>query len=238
MDGKLNVLCQQVELPAIGALHHLAAEQKARAGHRAAGAQKHPGVVQVPGFPDKPQGIAGGNPVVPIVFGVAVAGDHFIAVGKGPVHLLHKPAVQHVVRVKDEKAVIDLGVILFNVQEQLLQGISLAHLFPVEPGIDHRALPPGNVRRGVGTVVGHDEHGEQTLVIGLVPYALDEIRNDRLLISGTNQNGEAVEDLWFMRLLLLGERYSQKKQLVGIAAGKDHRYDNVDRQDGIHFLTF
>ena len=123
-------------------------------------------------------------------------------------------------------------------QEQLLQGISLAHLFPVEPGIDHRALPPGNVRRGVGTVVGHDEHGEQTLVIGLVPYALDEIRNDRLLISGTNQNGEAVEDLWFMRLLLLGERYSQKKQLVGIAAGKDHRYDNVDRQDGIHFFTF
>ena len=35
------------------------------AGDGAAGAHEHPGVVEVTGLPDKPEGIAGGDPVFP-----------------------------------------------------------------------------------------------------------------------------------------------------------------------------
>ena len=144
-------------------------------------------------------------------------------------------AVQHVIGVEDEEAVERLGIILLDVFDQALQRVALAHFFFVEAGVDHGPGLAGDFGGGVGAVVSHDKDGDETLVIGLALDAVDQVWYDLLLVPGADEDGEAVEDLWFMRLLLLGERDSQKKQLVGIASGKNHGYDKIDDQDGIHF---
>ena len=207
VDGKLDVLGEQVELPAAGALQHLPAEEEACAGHGAAGAQKHPGVVQVAGLPDKPQGVPGGDPVVPVVLGVAVAGEDLIPVAEGLVHGLHEAAVQHVVRVKNQKPVEGPGVVLLNVQEQLLQGVPLAHQVLVEPGVYHRSLGPGDLRCPVSAVIRHDEGGDEALVIGLLADALQQIRDDRLFVPGADEDGEPVGCDRLMGFLFFCERY-------------------------------
>ena len=205
VDGELDVLGEQVEHPAVGAFDDLAAEEEPGAGDGAAGAHEHPGVVEVTGLPDKPEGIAGGDPVFPVVFGVAVAGDHLVPVGEGTVHGLHEVAVQHVVRVKDEKSVKRLGVVLFDVFQQLFQGVPFAHLLLVEPGVHHGAVLAGDLCGIVGTVVGHHKGGDEALVVTLVLDALEQVRNHRRLVPGADEDGEAVEDLWFMSLLLPGK---------------------------------
>ena len=45
IHGELDVFREQMELPAVDALHHFPAEEEAGAGDGAAGAQEHPGVV-------------------------------------------------------------------------------------------------------------------------------------------------------------------------------------------------
>src|SRR5699024_8914117 len=73
VDGELNVLGQQVEIPAAAVAQDLLREEKARAGDGAARAELHARVVQKLRLAQEPERIAGGDPVVPEVLGVALA---------------------------------------------------------------------------------------------------------------------------------------------------------------------
>ena len=112
MYGKFNILGQEVEVPAAVFLKYPPAEEKARAGDGAARSEEHSRVVEVAGFPQKPKGVPGGDPVVPEVLGAAVAGDGVVApTAEGLVHLRREVLVHHVVGVEDEVArVVPAGV--------------------------------------------------------------------------------------------------------------------------------
>ena len=62
----------------------------------------------------KPQGVPCGNPVVPVVLGVAVACDDFVAIGKGAVHFCDVLRTEEVIGIEDKVAVKGVAVILLN----------------------------------------------------------------------------------------------------------------------------
>ena len=149
-----------MERPAAVFTDNISRDEKSGARHRAAGTQKHPWEIQEPRLPQKPQGIAGADPVGAVVFGVAVAGDGGeIAAAGSIVHTPHKSAVHQIVRVKDEVAcVILLQPRLPQAAEQEIQGVALTHAGRVKPLKHLRTRLAGHSGSGVGAVVRHHKN--------------------------------------------------------------------------------
>ena len=152
-------------------LRHRPGEEKARAAHAAAGAQQHPRVVEIAALPQEPQGVPCADPVVAVVFAVAIAGDDGAAPGEDFVHPLDIVRGQNVVGVEHEVAVKALGPVLRNVAHQRVQGVALAHAVGAAPLIHHRPRLPGDGRGAVGAVVRHHEHRHRPPVVRLPPKA-------------------------------------------------------------------
>ena len=135
----------------------------------------HAGVVEELRLAQEPQRVAGGDPVVAEVLGVAVARDDARSPReKTLVHLLDVVLLEHVVRVEDEVAVEGpLREELVYAVEQIVEGVALAHVGGVEALEDYGPGVGGDARRVVRAVVGHDEGGHQAAVIGLALDALD-----------------------------------------------------------------
>ena len=239
MDGELDVLGQQMEGPGAGLLQHGPAEEEACAGDGAAGTQQAAGVVEVAALPQEPQGVAGGDPVIAVVFAVAVAGDDIVALREGTVHGGDVTGVQNVVGVKDNVAVEPGGVVLLQMAQQGLEGVALAHLHVIEALIDGGSGAAGNVGGVVGAVVRQHEDVQQTLVIGLAAETADEVGNDGGLVPGTDQHGVVVgRGLQRRRLgsLALGQqpRNGNVQELIGIADKENNGDDVIGHSQSIH----
>ena len=118
-------------------------EEEPGAGDGAAGAQVVPGAVQVFRLPQKPQPVPRGDPVVPEVLAVAVAGDHPMPGGERLVHLRDEAGVQQVVCVKGEEPVVALAA-LVDLPQQEVEGVapvSYTHL-GTAAGDSRRRSPP------------------------------------------------------------------------------------------------
>ena len=158
VDGELNVLGQQVEIPAAAVAQDLLREEKARAGDGAARAELHARVVQKLRLAQEPERIAGGDPVVPEVLGVAVARYYLIAFGEDAVHLFDVVFFKHIVRIEDEVAVEGpLGEELVYAVQQIVERIALADIGGVEALKDYGTGLGGDSGRAVGAVVSNDE---------------------------------------------------------------------------------
>ena len=225
VHGELDVLGEQVEVPAAAVVEHLLREQEARAGDGAAGAEVEAGVVEELRLAQEPQRVAGGDPVVAEVLGVAVARDDAVALGEDLVHLLDVVLLEHVVRVEDEVAVEGpLREELVYAVEQIVEGVALAHVGGVEALKDYGPGVGGDARRVVRAVVGHDEGGHQAAVIGLAPDALDEVADDGLLVPRGHQHRVAVAHRLALALVLHHEGDKYVDELVGIAHYEHNRY--------------
>ena len=214
-----------MEGPAILLQQHPAAEKEARAGDGAACSQQHPRMIQVFRFAQKPQPVAGRDPVIAVILGISVARHDVVSVGEGFVHPLDVIRTQEVIRIKDEVAVKALRLVLRNVPQQGVEGVALAHLFAVNAFVDRRARRARHVRGTVRTVVRHDENLQLVLRVGLPVQAVDQVGNDLFLIARTDQNGIAVQLRRLVRLILFDMRNQNVEKLIGIAHQKsDHQY--------------
>lgn len=75
----------------------------------------------------------------------------------------------------------------------------------------------GDTSRIVRAVVGHDEGGHQTAVVGLTLYALDEVADDGLLVPRGHQHRIAVALCLALAPVLHHEGDKYVDKLVGIA---------------------
>ena len=144
----------------------LGGHQETGTGHMAVGAQQGTGEVEEAGLPQEPDGVSGGDPVVPEVLGVAVAGDGVVPLVKGPVHLSHKIGVHQVVGVKDEVTVVDVLTLLLQTVEEVIHRVALALLLLVEALIHKGAGLAGHTGGIVSAVVGH--HIEVQQLFGII----------------------------------------------------------------------
>ena len=167
MDGKLNVLRQQIEPPAMALVQYPLREQKARSAHGGAAAQTVSRAVQIAAFPQEPQGVPGADPVVAEVFAVAVAGHDLVSGGEALVHALEVVRREDVVRVEHEVAVKALRIVCTDVLQQKIQGVALAHVHMIEALVHHRPMFPRDGGGAVGAVVCRHEHRHQGHIVGL-----------------------------------------------------------------------
>ena len=228
VDGELYVLGQQVEVPAAAVVQHLAGEEEARAGDGAARAELHARVVQKLRLAQEPQRVAGGDPVVPEVLGVAVARDDAVALGEDAVHLLYVVLLEDVVRVEDEVAVEGaLGEELVNAAQQVAQGVALADLRGVEALEDYGAALGRHPGRLIRAVVRDDEGRDEARVVALAPDALEQLADDRLLVPRRDQHGVAVRPRGSPAPVLHQEGHEDVDELVGIADDEYYRYYKI-----------
>ena len=105
------------------------------------------------------------------------------------------------------------------------------------PGVaalpDHGPGIPGGGRRAIGAVVGHHE-GDQVfrgIVLGF--DALNELGDDRLLVSGGDEHRVAAERRGALRPLFSPQCHGHIQQLVEVAQQEQHADGAVDDlQDG------
>ena len=146
-------------LPAAACTQYIAGNQETGAGHRTVGAQDHARIVQELGFTQEPQCAACRDPVRVEILGISVAGDDAIAAVKDLVHLGHVVAVEQIVGIENEVALIACRcVFLLNALECVIERISLADLGAVEALEYDRARTFGNLCGIVGAVVRNDEY--------------------------------------------------------------------------------
>ena len=191
-------------------------------------------MVQVAALPQVPQGVAGADPGVAEVLGVAVAGDDVVPVGEGAVHLLDVVGGEDVVGVEDDVAVEAVGVILPDMLDEGLQGVALAHLLLVEPLVDGGTVAPGDVGGVVGAVVRQHEGVDQGGVIGLSLDGGEQVAQHVLLIARADQHGEAVGRGGLVCPVLEEPDHGDVEKLVCIGQEKEDTDDPVDHSDSSH----
>ena len=187
---ELDVLGEQVVGPAAVLMHDLGRNQKTGAGDGTVGADEHPGEVQESGLAHEPQAVAGTDPVVGEVLGVAVAGQRLIVAGiEHFVHLIDKVGVDDVVGIKNEEAIVaalaDVGL---QLMEQVAQSIALALVDGIEPFIDGSTGPTGCPGGIVGAVIGHYIDIQQLPGVVLGGQAADQLTDDLLLVAGRDHH--------------------------------------------------
>ena len=232
VGGELDVLGEQVPLPAARALQHVRSDEETGARHGARGVEREARLVEELGLAQEPYAVAGRYPVGGEVLGVAVAGGRLRAAVEGLVHLAEVVDVQHVVGIEHEVClVVVVGVLVPDGLQAVIEGIALAHLLVVAarehdgPGI------AGDVGCVVGAVVGHHIHIQQLRRIALPLQACDQLPDDPLLVPGGDQHRVAGVAL---RLGLGGtvrEHPEHVEQLVGIAASERDEHAHVEYVD-------
>ena len=235
LDGELYVLGEQEEVPAAALVYRPAGEEEACPGDGRAGAQQRAAAVQILRLTQKPERVAGGYPVVAVVFRVAVARDDLVPVGEGAVHLRYITVLEHVVRVKDEVAVEGLaGIALVYTLHQIGKRVALAYLRGVEPFEHHGPVLARHARGLVRAVVRHDENRDAPPVVGLPGDAVQQVADDGLLVPRRDEHGIVVRLLLLVRLRLLQDRDEDVQELIAVAKYEYHRDDVVDNIQCVH----
>ena len=229
VDGELEILGQQKVLPAAVLAGDARAEQEARARNAAARAEHHARPVELRGLAQEKQRVARADPVVAEVLRVAVARDDLVARIKDLVHLLDEVFVEDVVRVEHKEALKGmLAVLLKDGVQQELQRVALADGVLVLPLEHDGARRPRDRRGAVRAVVRHDEDVHKLRGVRLPAHALNELRDDGLLIAGRDQHGVAVVLLRREHLLPAEQGNSQINRLVRIARHEQDGNDEID----------
>ena len=226
IDRKLHILGQQMVLPPAVLLHQLSGEQEARARDGAGGVQLQPRVVQILRLAQKPERIAGRDPVRTVVLGVAVAGNGLESQPKGLVHLRDILAVDEVVGVKDDERVA-VVVRRQDFFEHIVQRVALADKVAVLPFKHGRARRPRNLGGVVGAVVGADVDADELSRIGLRVDALDKLADHRRLVAGGDDHRNLVHHRVAVDKPLAEAAFEQEhidhiENLVGIADGENN----------------
>ena len=205
---------------------HVARDQEARTRYRAVDAQLGTRPVEEACLAQEPQRIAGGNPVITEVLGVAVTGQRRILAGvEHLVHLADKVGIDQIIRIKHEKGIIGLlAFVLKDAVEQPVHRIALADLYLIETLIHGRTRLARHRGGAVRAVVGHDEYIQQVRRIILCFQAFDQVSDHALLIAGGNDRRISVQLCILSDLLTLSEQANcQIHELIGIGRSKKYK---------------
>ena len=192
-------------------------------------------MAEISRFPEIPEGVPGGYPVVSVILGVSVARDDIEAVRKRVVHLVDEMRVKDIVGIDDQITVKDVSEIAFNRAHKRVEGISLSDKLPVLPFIDDSTAFPCDLRGIVGAVVGNDEHGYQLGGVCLLFYAVKEVAYDKRLVSCRDKTGKFMRCSFRIFLFVLSENdHRDVNKLIEITK-QEHCPDNeIDRSENIH----
>ena len=221
VGGELDVLGEQVPLPAAVALDDLRGHEKARTGNGTAGVERQACLVEELRLTQEPHGVTGGDPVAVVVLGVAVAGGCHGAVVEGLVHLAEVVHIEHVVGVEHEIGLVAaIGILAADDVETVIERIALAHLLGVEAREHDGAGLTGDLGGVVRAVVGDDEHVDELARVVLHLDRMDELADDRAFVAGADDGGELVVLLRDKLLGLAGEHHEHVVELVRVADGE------------------
>ena len=234
VDGKFDVLREQEEVPPTAPLKHTVREQKSCAGHRAAAAEAHARIVQVLCLAQEPQRIARRDPVVAIVFGIAIAGHDLVARGVDLFDLGKEVRVKDIVCIQHKIGVVVPAAGTANASEHVVEHIALANMQRVVPLKNDRAMLARHAGGIVRAVIRTDVNIYMIHRISLRTNAVEQITDDILLIARSNENGNAVVFIAADKFLPLQQRHRHIKELIGIAYEKEGHDDRVDRDDCLH----
>lgn len=180
-------------------------------------------------IPQEPERVTRADPVVPVVFGIAVAGHNAVARGEGFVHLRDEVLVQEIVRIKEEEPVIAreraCGAQSFK---QEIERIALADMQCVKPLKDGRAPGARDCGGAVRAVVSTDVNIHEAGGVPLRVDAFDQVADDGLLIAGTEDRRIAAGRGGRQRLRALDERHQQVNDLICKADAEQRREKVVD----------
>ena len=236
VDGKLNVLGQQEEVPAAALVQHRVRKEKARSGDGAAAAKAHPRVVEILRLAQKPQRIACGDPVVAVVFGVSVAGHDLVAARIDLLDFRDEVRVEHIVRVQHKIGVVMLVAWALDAAQKLIEHIALAHLLGVETLKNSRAVRAGNACRVVRAIVRTHENVHSVHRVALCTDAVEQLADDVFLIARRDEYGDAVILIAAREFLSPQQRHRHIIKLIGIADEKERHDDGVDRFYSTHSM--
>ena len=230
--GELDVLGEQVPLPAARLLDDVGGDEEARARDGAAGVERQARLVEELGLAQEPHGIAGGDPVGSVVLGVAVARGRLGAGVEGLVHLAEVVHVEDVVGVEDEVGLVALvGVLRADDREAVVERIALAHLLGVVAREDDGARIARDLGGVVRAVVGDDKHVDELGGIVLHLDGMDEVADDRALVARGHHHGEAVVLLGDVLLGLARQDDEHVEKLVGVANGEYREHAEIEDID-------
>ena len=230
---ELDVLREQVEIPAVHAADDARGDKPARARDGSRGAKLHAGIVQELRLAQEPERIGCRDPGGIEVLGVAVGREDQIALVEGIVHDLRIVRRDDVVGVEDEEAVILVASLVEDAVERIVEdpALALAHKVIALPG------DGTGIERFLVCVVRagicHDIDVHELTRIVLREDGAYEVADDRLLVVGCNHEGIAV--------LLLGRRYlhvtasphmQDVDELVEVCQREEQQHDEVEDYDG------
>ena len=232
VGGELDVLGEQMPLPAAVAFDDLRGHEEARAGNGAAGVERQASLVEELRLTQEPHGVTGGDPVAVVVLGVTVAGGCDGAVVEGLVHLAEVVHVEHVVGIEDEVGLVTVfAVVLADAGETVVERVPLADFLVVEPREDDRPRFLRHSGGVVGAVVGNDEDVDQLLRVILHADTMDEVADDRVLVARADDGSIAMVLLGRQLGRLLRQRHEHVEDLIGVANGKRHENAAVENVD-------
>ena len=237
IDGELDILGQQEEVPAAALPQHLVGKEKARAGHGATAAKAHPRVVEILRLAQKPQRVARRDPVVAVVFGVAVAGHDLIAGGVDLLDLGDKVRVKDIVGIQHKIGVVMPVTGTLDALQKLIEHVALTHLLGIEALIDGRTMRAGHARRVIRAVVRTDKNVHAVHGIGLCADAVEQLPDHVLLVARRDEHGNAVVFVPTLKFSSPQQRHSHIIKLIGIAQEKERHDDGVDGFDGTHSIS-
>ena len=150
-------------IPAAPFPNDFTGNQEAGAGNRTAGTQHHTGIVEEFCLTHKPQGITGGNPVGTKILGIAVTGHNPMSLAEGTVHFRKIILIQQIICINNHIGIIiAVAHILCNMLEGIIQCISLANFFGIEPFIHNGTMISGYLCSIIGTII-RNHNGIQQL---------------------------------------------------------------------------
>ena len=221
VGGELDVLGEQVPLPAAVAFDDLRGHEEARAGNGAAGVERQASLVEELRLTQEPHGVTGGDPVAVVVLGVTVAGGCDGAVVEGLVHLAEVVHVEHVVGVEDEiRLIAAIGILAADDVEAVIERVTLAHLLGIETREHDGTGLASDLGSVIGAIVGDDEHVDKLARVVLHLDRVDELADDRAFVARADDGGEPVVLPRYKLLGLAGEHHEHVVKLIRIADGE------------------
>ena len=221
VGGELDVLGEQVPLPATVALDDLRGHEKARARNGAAGVERQAGLVEELRLAQEPHGVAGGNPVAVVVLRVTVAGGCHSAVIEGLIHLTEVVHIKDVVGVEHEIRLIPaIGVLAADDVEAVVERIALTHLLGIETREHDGTGLTGNLGGVISAVIGDHEHVDKLARIVLHLDGMNELADDRAFVACADDGRELVVLPRDKLLGLAGKHHEHVVKLIRIADGE------------------
>ena len=230
IHSEFKIFSEQMELPSLVPLHHLAGEHESRTAHVARGAENHTRVRQESRFTDEPQRRTRRHPVIRQIHRITVAGQNLESGAERLVHFLEVVLVQLVIGIEHEVGLIIIGrTDVEHMPQQIRQRISLANQFKIVAFHHMAAQRPHHVGGVVGAVVGHQPDVDEVGRVGLIANRPNKVADHFFFVARGDQHGIPVGHRGVGEAHGLGEQgHHDTQSLIYHAGTTDDYQKNIE----------